>query len=198
MTGDNRPPPLDYRPPGRDGSIWTRPVRHGGWWLALAIGVILGVFVTEESSRSRSMRAKVHAVQNWSNLKQIGLAVQRSCSDHGGRYPDSLADLVPAGLSMKTLVSPLSSDTPATTPTPSPTTREVAAALAMPGHCSYVYLGRGLTNRTATDKTIIAHDRLADHGGTGCNVLYGDSHVGWLDAKHAATLPTTGPAAMAP
>jgi prepilin-type processing-associated H-X9-DG protein len=75
-------------------------------------------------------------------------------------------------------VSPMSNDTPAT----APTMQAIADLLTAGGHLSYVYLGRGLTTQTATAGTIVAYEKLSI-AGNGANVLYGDGHVEWDDAK---------------
>jgi prepilin-type processing-associated H-X9-DG protein len=40
-----------------------------------------------------------------------------------------------------------------------------------------VYVGKALTEKTATEKTIVAYEPLENHGGQGVNVLFGDGHV---------------------
>ena len=101
-----------------------------------------------------------------SHLYGIGLSILLYQQDHGGRYPDTLDPLLaddPADAAM--FVCPGSGDTPAP-----------PGGRLSPGHCSYVYLGRGLTVATATAATLVAYDAHPSHA-EGVNLLYGDGHV---------------------
>jgi hypothetical protein len=55
------------------------------------------------------------------------------------------------------------------------------------GHCSYVYLGNGLTTATATPNTVVVYEPPTPITG-GSEVLFGDFHVDWVDATAAAKL----------
>lgn len=79
-----------------------------------------------------------------SNLVQIGMEIAQYAADHGGNYPDDfsalmLGDDLPPSL----FICPGSDDSPAT----GATRAEVAQDLKRPGHCSYVYLGKGLSGK---------------------------------------------------
>ena len=112
------------------------------------------------------------SVLSAANLARIGGSIQAYCAVNGGRYPDQLASLwqtQPPG-STAALIAPASSDTPAAGSTPA----AIAAAIAAGGHCSYTYVGAGLT--TATPATVVAYETTVRYAGR-CNVLYGDGHV---------------------
>ena len=124
-----------------------------------------------------------------SNLVQVGRAVVIYAEAHGGRYPDTLGDmLTTTDISPAAFVCPASADVPAI----GPTTRAVADNLTAGGHVSYVYVGRGLTTRTVTPSTVIAYEPLANHGDGG-NVLYGDGHAEWLGRGPLAAVAAHSP-----
>lgn len=117
-----------------------------------------------------------------SNLHQIGLGILLYQQDHGGRYPDTLGELVELeGISPACLTCPAADDEPAT----GPTTRAVVADLVAGGHLSYVYVGRGLTDNTVADDTVVCYEPLANHSGAGMNVLFGDGHAEWVPRAKA-------------
>ena len=114
-----------------------------------------------------------------SNLRQIGQAILLYANDEAGAYPDSFHTLLLHGnITSDVFVSWMSSDTPAA----GPTTQAVADQLDAGGHLSYVYLGQRLTAKTVTDSTVVAYEKLSIFG-TGANVLFGDNHVEFDDAK---------------
>ncbi len=119
-----------------------------------------------------------------SHLRQIGLGIFLYCPDHGGNYPDSFQTLMPAEQMMPDIfVCPASNDNPSN----APTTQAQAAELSMPVHSSYLYLGKGLTEKTALPKQVIAYELPGNHP-TGIHVLLGDGTVQFLDLKDAARL----------
>jgi len=90
-------------------------------------------------------------------------------------------------------VCPSTRDTPAT----GPTTQAVIAELAKGGHCSYIYVGRGMTTATATSTTVVAYEPLVNHG-NGADVLFGDGHVQFMLAPQFKSLIATIPATTFP
>jgi prepilin-type processing-associated H-X9-DG protein len=145
------------------------------------------------SPRDASPRAKCV-----SNLHQIGLAILLYQQDHGGQYPDTLGRLTETEqIGPDVFVCPESNDQPSTGPTTRAISDEVTAGPAG-HHCSYVYIGRGLTDKTVTPTTIVAYDAPDDHGGDGGNALYGDGHVDWLNKADAAKVLPAWAAAMRP
>ena len=117
-----------------------------------------------------------------SNLRQIGQAILLYCNDHQGQYPDSFATtLLDEGLTAEVFVCPDSNDTPAT----GATTQAVAGNLLGPGHCSYIYVGNGLNSGTVAVNIVVAYEPLANHGGAGMNVLFGDGRVEFVSATVA-------------
>jgi hypothetical protein len=122
------------------------------------------------------------------NLRYIGDSLDFYASKHGNQYPEKLEELLgPEGLELQaeTFVTPLSPDTPAT----GATTREVAANLSAGGHCSYVYLGKGLAT-PCPPNTVLVYERLSQHADNikGIHVLYDGQPVAFLAEREARKL----------
>jgi prepilin-type processing-associated H-X9-DG protein len=176
--------PLEYRRPG----IEQRKSHWRFWWVyALAlvfVGLGVSVLLPSDWPGSKS----VPRVKCASNLHQLGLAMIMYMQDNNGQYPPSLATLlVDEQITAQVFICPDSADTPAT----GATTQAIAADLLKPGHCSYIYLGNGLTDKTTPANAVIAYEPLSNHaaaGWKGMNVLYGDGHIDWDDAQTAAKI----------
>lgn len=178
--------------------------------LALALLLLFSLVIVADHYVAQTTRAGSNRVQCASNMRQIGQAIAMYANDHGGQFPNDLeTTFANEDLSPAVFVCPSTSDTPAP---PGPTTQATAAGLRQPGHCSYVYLGKGLTDQTVTPDMVLLYEPLADHEGTGMNVMFGDFHVEWMPASDAqailnqvaartmpvrfpTTLPTSMPAA---
>lgn len=110
------------------------------------------------------------------NLHQIGLGILLYSRDFGGQYPDTLANLIAyENMSTNVLIDPESNETPAT----DATTQQTIADVAKGGHQTFIYLGAGLTEKTADANTLIAYEPLTVYG-NGTNALFGDGHGEWL------------------
>jgi hypothetical protein len=119
------------------------------------------------------------------NLQKIGELIYEYCSLHNGDYPDSFPTLLLEGNYVSSVfVNPASTDTPAT----GLTQQAIADQLVAGGHCSYVYLGRGLDCAGSSPEDAIAAYEIPLHPGDGANVLlvYGD--VKYVDAAHVAKI----------
>jgi prepilin-type processing-associated H-X9-DG protein len=122
-----------------------------------------------------------------SNLRQIGQGLMIYALDHGGAYPDDLRSLLldkDVDLNVEVLVCPASNDEKAS----GRTVEEIAENLEKPGHCSYIYLGRGVPETAEAETRVVAVEPLRNHDGEGMNVLYGDGHVEWLVKEEAEAL----------
>lgn len=130
-------------------------------------------------------REMADRVKCGSNLRQIGQALTMHADEHGGKYPNDVAEFFGDGFDFypSALVCPSSNDEPAI----GPTTQAVLADFATPHHCSYLYLGKGLSQPLPSDR-VIALEPLENHQGKGLNVLFGDMHVEWLDKAQADIL----------
>jgi hypothetical protein len=144
------------------------------------------------------------AVQSGSNLRVLSGSLLAYANNHAGHYPDHLGDLFidDPTLRPELFVVPWGLATPVIGSTP----KERAERLQY-GHCSYVYLGAGRTEKDLANEDVLMFeaDGLSPTGGIYC--LYGDGH-GEVDtaadaiqsiiatvtrANHPATIPTTLP-----
>ncbi len=185
-------PVPDYgHPPGR------RPWSAGrllGWGFGTVVGVgVVGSVLLPNLCKSTetAQRAKCS-----SNLHQIGLAILLYQQDHGGAYPDTLGRLAEnEQIGAEVFVCPSGNDERSDGATPAAVAADIDAGPAK-HHCSYVYVGRGLTDKTETAATVVAYDPLSDHDDDGGNVLYGDGRVDWQahDRRSQAPWPATRPA----
>jgi len=119
------------------------------------------------------------------NMHEIALAISLYCNDNAGNYPPDLSTLL-----MNEQLSPWcfvcdSSDDRAIEDTA--TTRQAADSLRLPGHCSYIYLGKGLREPVPASQAILI-EPPRNHAGDGMNVLFGDGHVEWVDRQRAAEI----------
>jgi prepilin-type processing-associated H-X9-DG protein len=130
---------------------------------------------------SGGSREQANRVKCSSNMRQIGDAIGAYAGSHGGRFPADLGTvLADAHLPPSDFICPSSKDTPAPTAAAAQAT---AAGLRQPGHCSYVYIGKGLTTDTITPDVIVMFEPLTDHRGDGMNVMFGDFHVEWFSKQ---------------
>lgn len=193
---ESQPPPLDY------GTAAGRtPLAAAARWAVVgAVGFLVGLIVVSLIPANGIGRPEAERARCASNLREIGLTIQAYCDAHGGAFPGTLADLATSGdgLDPTVLVCPASTDTPATLPvTTAPTTRQVIAALAVPGHVSYVYCGLGWRDRAVPPDAVVAYEPLSHHG-TGSNVLFGNGHVEWVATPRAARLIAAAAATTRP
>jgi prepilin-type processing-associated H-X9-DG protein len=182
---------LDYQSPTA-----RKPAGPGKWLLrifiggALAVGAISILLPNLCKGRETSNRAKCA-----SNLHQIGLAISMYTSDHNGVYPDSFATIMrEEQITSAVFVCPSSNDEAAS----GDTQADVIANMTTPHHCSYVYLGNGLTTATTKDEMVICYEPPENHGGDGMNMLFGDGHAEWIQIARAKTLIAKAQAATQP
>jgi prepilin-type processing-associated H-X9-DG protein len=176
------------RPTARHGRARRRLTR--GFIGAAGSGLLALILLPSLCKLSEAAnRAKCAA-----NLLSIGLALQLYQQDNGGTYPDTLGQLAEnEQIASKVFTCPSSNDEASASTAPAAVAADIDAGPAG-HHCSYVYIGRGLTAKTVTDATVLCYEPPDNHDGTGCNVLYGDGHVEWLTKAEAATrLPATVP-----
>ena len=63
------------------------------------------------------------------------------------------------------------------------------------GHCSYVYLGTGLTQTTVKPTDVLMYEPPANHG-HGYQILFGDHHVEQVDTARGTPMVAAAEAAM--
>ncbi|HEY2589314.1 MAG TPA: hypothetical protein VGI81_26450 [Tepidisphaeraceae bacterium] len=188
-----RATPLEYARP-----LPPTPGARAGRIVAITLVCLVGCFVLAIAVLRPIARPRVmsHRVMCASNMRQIGQAIAMYANDHGGQFPNDLETVfVNEDIASTVFVCPSSSDTP---PPPGPTTQATADGLRQPGHCSYVYLGKGLTTQTVADDMVLLYEPLSDHEGQGMNVMFGDFHVEWVPAATAQKILTQHAASTQP
>jgi prepilin-type processing-associated H-X9-DG protein len=151
--------------------------KRGGRGMAIA-GLVLGLVGLPLSAISIAIllpslnraRETANRVKCASNERQIGQAILLYCNDNHGLYPPDLVTLLKTEpITASVFVCPSSNDTPASSP----------EVLLSGGHCSYVYVGQGLT-QGADPSTIVLYEKHDAHGGDGVNMLFGDGHIEFM------------------
>ena len=137
-----------------------------------------------EGLLKKSPREVANRIKCSSNLRRIGEALTIYANTHGHQFPDDLSALLRGeDFASSTFVCPSSNDDPAF----GATTQAVAENLSTPHHCSYVYLGKGLSQPAPSDR-VIAYEPLENHQRRGINVLFADMRVEWFDKIQAEVL----------
>lgn len=147
--------------------------RRPALFISLAAGLALLVLaVMTLLPSSHRDRERLEEVRCRSNLIQIGMAIREYRDANGGALPDSFATLFrTADLVPENFVCP---DDRRVTPA---RTRDAFLADSGPAHCSYHYLGNGLTLPIARpDEVVIAIDRTLD-AKSSVSALFADGHV---------------------
>src|SRR4051794_31010393 len=177
------------------------PLRFLVW--AIGILVIGGMLISVMLPSLCRAREPANRVKCGSNLRQIGQAIALYAQGHGGQYPASLAVLFSTeDITAEVMICASSNDEKSAATDMKGVESEVAAAEGNTSghkHClSYVYAGKGLTERTATEKTIVAYEPLENHDGQGANVLFGDGHVEFFSKEQWAKMAGDAGIAIAP
>jgi len=159
--------PLDYATPEKR----QRPKTS---WLAWVVLVFLawGAFeILTDRDPSLPAGQTANRLKCADNLRRLGAAIIQYTIDHAGQYPDSLGTLLlNEDITAAAFIRPGSNDVASA----KPTKREQAAEIDGGTHCSYRYLGRGMTINPVTRDCVIVYEPLASDG---MNVLFGDGHV---------------------
>jgi prepilin-type processing-associated H-X9-DG protein len=171
--------PLTYAPPAPPRSRFRYVVRAVG--ILVVGGMLISVFLPS-LCRSRETANRIKCA---SNLRQIGQAITLYAQEHDGHYPPSLAVLPSVeDLSAEVMTCPSSNDEKSTATDAAGIVADLTAAETnAPDHkpcLSYAYTGQALTEKTATQTTIVAYEPLVNHGDDGANVLFGDGHVEFM------------------
>jgi prepilin-type processing-associated H-X9-DG protein len=147
----------------------------------LLAAIVLGIGAYRTILPMLNRAREVSRMRDASNMRQIGQALMLYATNHQGRYPPLLADLlIDEDITTEVFVSPQSNDTKAV----GDTIAARIAALESGGHQSYIYVPN--LNPAVDPKTVLLYEPLSLHNGFGMNVLYGDGHVEFDDAKQAA------------
>ena len=168
---------LDYAPPPpRQSSSLVRSLLITG--IVLLAIFIAFPFLLMQTGRSRPA---ANIIKCSSNLRQIGLCIQLYAASNDGAFPMRLPDLLlTTEITSDVFVCPNTDVDKAV----GPTTQQIVDDLAdaANNHCSYVYVGNGLNEKTAGPDDVIAFDRGTNHEGR-INVLFADWHVDEIATK---------------
>jgi prepilin-type processing-associated H-X9-DG protein len=128
-------------------------------------------------------REAANRVKCAANMRTIGAELLLYGFDHGEHYPPTLDPLLTTkNIPASAFVCPSTHDTPL-----------AQSAIGGQGvvltgrHLSYVYLGKGMNTSMASD-AVVLYEKPANHGGAGCNFLFGDGHVEWINQPMANKL----------
>jgi prepilin-type processing-associated H-X9-DG protein len=180
MPDQDLPQPLDYHTPENRKGSGQKVIVIVVITMALTGLLLFTVLLPPlASTRASSNLAKCE-----SNMHQIGLAIIMYQNDHNQNYPNSLPELLEEQITPGAFVCPSSNDTAST----GATTQAIAADWAKPGHLSYIYLGKGLNDKTAMADTVVLYEPMSNHAGEGMNVLFGDGHTDWVNATVGAKI----------
>ncbi len=156
-----------------------------------ALGFLLGGLIVLTLSISGVFdrghgRESANRVKCGSNMRQIGQAILLYANENKGVYPPTLDLLISEEeLESRVLTCPTSDDDPA----PGATTQQVRQNFrSNPKYCSYIYLGAGFTQTSASASHVVVHERMQNHKNAGMNVLYGDGSVTWLNLPESQYL----------
>jgi len=135
------------------------------------------------ASRNPMLHRSQFSSQCATHLREIGRALAAYAESHGNRNPENLGELLKGDyLSPESLVCSESGDS-----VPAGNTPDAPAETArQPGHCSYLYFGKGRAPADAA--TILALDPPSHHKDDGITVLYGDGHVEWINIDKAGDI----------
>ena len=175
------PIPLDYQQAESTRMERWRAIASVTKWLAgLSVCAAMGLAIMPHLTRTPGCDPRGKCS---SNLKCIAAACIVYANTHQGHYPGSMAELLSSsGMTSAVVICPSSSDAPA-----AGTQAQQISAFSLPGHCSYIYLGKGLTSDSPSE-TVLAYEPLSNHGNSGMNVLFNDYHVQWMAAAEANKL----------
>jgi prepilin-type processing-associated H-X9-DG protein len=157
----------------------VRKTRLLNIFIVVGIASLSLVILTTSLSRRRYSpnRVKCHK-----QLQAIGQAMLLYANEHNGAYPATVDDLIiTQDITPSIFVCPASDDVPASN---GATLAATAANVAVPGHLSYVILSKGFTDR-ATPDIVLVYEPLTNHQNTGMHVLFGDSHVEFVQVRKA-------------
>lgn len=147
--------PLDYALPERR---WFPPLPWRG--IAWGIVIVLAILVPVVLHHERTVADRVDRNNCRYNCGDIARAVFEYADLHGVFPPDFQAVLAMPSHSPFSVVCPATSDIEPKRP----------ADVAVPGHCSYVYVGSALTKGCGLD-CVIAFEDPANHGLRGGHVI---------------------------
>jgi len=142
--------------------------------IGMAEGPMLISILLPSLNRSREMANRVKCA---SNERQIGQGILLYSNDHKGPYPPDLGTLIKEeDMTAAVFICPDSNVT-----VPANLTQPDDIAAWVNKNSSYVYLGAGM-KQGEDPTTIVLYEKPENHH-DGSNVLYGDGHVEFVQAR---------------
>jgi hypothetical protein len=129
-----------------------------------------------------NVRERQNRVYCQSNISKIGQGFQLYANDHAGQLPQRFDQLISeADLNPAVFICPSTDDDYAA----GPTIQQILADFQKPGHCSYIYVGAGMSTSTITKDSVLAYEPVEHHEGRGAHFVFGDFGAEWRNAKEA-------------
>ena len=154
------------------------------WFGAIFGGAVLGLLAwgAIQDVRFGNVMERDERVRCQSRVRQVEQGLLLYANDHGGQFPPRFDPLISEeDISTEVFICPSSNDERAV----GATLQQKLADFKTPGHCSYIYLGAGMTTGTVTKDFVLAYEPLENHEGKGAHFVFGDTRAEWRDAKEA-------------
>jgi len=140
--------------------------------LTIAASILLPAMNRAKETANRAKCSKT--------LKALAHAVYLYANENHWICPDRIENLMlREDIAPEIFICPSSSDTPATGQTP----EQTAAALATPGHCSYIYLANPQT-KFDDPNIVLLFEPMKNHG-DGFHAVFADLHVEFITGAEA-------------
>lgn len=170
----------------------TRDPRVGGKGSAVA-GITLGgiglllmplliAILLPSLGRAREAANRVKCK---ANMQMLGQAMIMYANSNGDHFPDKLEDVLQADPTLPpgAFVCPSDDKSPPSNSSIQTEAHEIASGQ----HCSYIYVGEGLT-ASSPSNAVLLYDAPADHQNEGMNVLFVDGHAEWVGKAEAQSI----------
>jgi hypothetical protein len=154
------------------------------WFGAIFGGAVLGLLAwgVIQDVRFGNVKEREERVRCQSRVRQVGQGLLLYASDHGGQFPPRFDQLISEeDISPEEFICPSTNDQRAV----GATLQQKLADFRTPGHCSYIYLGAGMTTATVTKDFVLAYEPLEHHENRGAHFIFGDCRAEWRDGKEA-------------
>jgi hypothetical protein len=154
-------------------------------WFGLILGgIFLGLWLWGIANVAiyGDRRERENRVSCQFHMRMIGQGLMLYASEHGGQFPKQFAQLISdADINPEIFNCPATPDQKAV----GQNMQQILADFGKPGHCSYIYLGAGMSTSTVTKDSVLAYEPLEHHEGTGAHFVFGDFRAEWRNAKEA-------------